>query len=217
MTAAIDLYTWPTPNGHKVHIMLEETGLEYNVIPVNIGKGEQFAPDFLKISPNNKMPAMVDPEGPGGKPFALAESGAMLIYLAEKTGRFLSHRPRRALPHPAMADDPDGPCRADAGPDKPFPELCGREDPIRHKPLCQRGHAALQRARRPPRRKRMARRRRLFHRRHGDISVAPQLGEPGARTSRRIPISRAGSGRSRPARRRRAAARCWPTGAGRAA
>ncbi len=93
MTAAIDLYTWPTPNGHKVHIMLEETGLGYNVIPVNIGKGEQFAPDFLKISPNNKMPAMVDPEGPGGRPFALAESGAMLIYLAEKTGQFLSTDP----------------------------------------------------------------------------------------------------------------------------
>ena len=62
----IDLYTWPTPNGHKVHIMLEETGTPYNVIPVNIGEGEQFAPDFLKISPNNKMPAIVDHDGPGG-------------------------------------------------------------------------------------------------------------------------------------------------------
>ena len=89
----IDLYTWPTPNGHKIHIMLEETGLAYNVIPVDIGAGDQFDPEFLKISPNNKMPAMVDPEGPGGKPIALSESGAMLIYLADKTGRFLPEEP----------------------------------------------------------------------------------------------------------------------------
>jgi GST-like protein len=85
----IDLYTWPTPNGHKVHIMLEEIGMPYNVIPVNIGEGEQFAPDFLKISPNNKMPAIVDRDGPNGKPMALAESGAILVYLSEKTGQFL--------------------------------------------------------------------------------------------------------------------------------
>ena len=87
----IDVYTWPTPNGHKVHIMLEETGTPYRVIPVDIGVGDQFKPEFLKISPNNKMPAMVDPDGPEGKgkPFALAESGAMLFYLASKTGKFL--------------------------------------------------------------------------------------------------------------------------------
>jgi GST-like protein len=87
----IELYTWPTPNGHKVHIMLEETGTPYNVHPIDIGAGDQFKPEFLKISPNNKMPAMVDTEGPEGKgrPFALAESGAMLLYLAAKTGRFL--------------------------------------------------------------------------------------------------------------------------------
>jgi GST-like protein len=85
----IDLYTWPTPNGHKVHIMLEETGLAYNVIPIDINKGDQFQPDFLKISPNNKMPAMVDRDGPGGKPYALFESGAILMYLAEKTGKFM--------------------------------------------------------------------------------------------------------------------------------
>ncbi len=87
----IDLYTWPTPNGHKIHIMLEETGTPYRVIPVDIGAGDQFKPEFLKISPNNKMPAMIDPDGPEGKgkPFALAESGAMLFYLASKTGKFL--------------------------------------------------------------------------------------------------------------------------------
>jgi len=85
----IDLYTWPTPNGHKIHIMLEETGLEYRVHPIDIGAGDQFKPEFLTISPNNKIPAMVDQRGPGGKPFPLAESGAMLFYLASKTGKFL--------------------------------------------------------------------------------------------------------------------------------
>ena len=84
----IDVYTWPTPNGHKVHIMLEETGLEYNVIPVNIGKGDQFEADFLKISPNNKMPAIVDQDGPGGEPYSMFESGAILMYLGDKTGQF---------------------------------------------------------------------------------------------------------------------------------
>jgi GST-like protein len=85
----IDLYTWGTPNGHKIHIMLEETGLTAKVHPVDIGAGEQFKPDFLKISPNNKIPAMVDSEGPDGKPIAIFESGAILIYLAEKTGQLL--------------------------------------------------------------------------------------------------------------------------------
>ncbi len=89
----IDLYTWPTPNGHKVHIMLEETGLEYAVHAIDIGAGDQFNPDFLKISPNNKMPAIVDQEGPDGAPFSMFESGAILIYLADKTGQFLSADP----------------------------------------------------------------------------------------------------------------------------
>ena len=85
----IDLYTWPTPNGHKVHIMLEECGLPYAVHAVDIGAGEQFDPQFLKISPNNKIPAIVDSEGPDGKPMSLFESGAILVYLAGKTGKFL--------------------------------------------------------------------------------------------------------------------------------
>jgi len=84
----IDLYTWTTPNGRKVSIMLEECGLPYRVHPVDIGKGEQFKPAFLAINPNNRIPAIVDPDGPDGKPFPLFESGAILIYLAEKTGRF---------------------------------------------------------------------------------------------------------------------------------
>jgi GSH-dependent disulfide-bond oxidoreductase len=85
----IDVYTWPTPNGHKVHIMLEEVGLPYTVHPIDIGRGDQFDPAFLKISPNNKMPAITDREGPGGKPYSLFESGAILLYLAEKTGKLM--------------------------------------------------------------------------------------------------------------------------------
>ncbi|MBC7134570.1 glutathione S-transferase family protein [Oceanibaculum nanhaiense] len=89
----IELYTWGTPNGRKVSIMLEEAGLPYNTHAVNISKDEQFAPDFLKISPNNKIPAIVDPDGPGGKPISLFESGAILFYLAEKTGKLLPADP----------------------------------------------------------------------------------------------------------------------------
>ena len=88
MTAPIDLYFWPTPNGYKISIALEEMGLPYRVHLVNIGAGDQFDPDFLKISPNNRMPAIVDPEGPGGAPVSIFESGAILQYLARKTGRF---------------------------------------------------------------------------------------------------------------------------------
>ncbi len=85
----IELYSWPTPNGHKVHIMLEECGLPYRVHGVDIGAGEQFAPEFLAISPNNKIPAIVDTDGPDGAPLALFESGAILLYLASKCGRLL--------------------------------------------------------------------------------------------------------------------------------
>ena len=86
----IDLYYWPTPNGWKISIALEEMGLPYRTKPVNIGRGEQFAPDFLAISPNGRMPAIVDDEPPGGGgPLAIFESGAILVYLAEKSGRFL--------------------------------------------------------------------------------------------------------------------------------
>jgi GST-like protein len=88
--AMIDLYYWPTPNGHKITLFLEETGLDYTIKPVDIGKGEQFAPEFLKISPNNRMPAIVD-QAPadGGEPISIFESGAILQYLADKTGRFM--------------------------------------------------------------------------------------------------------------------------------
>ena len=85
----IQLYTWGTPNGKKVSIMLEEIGMAYEVHPVNIAEGEQFKPEYLAINPNNKIPSIIDTEGPGGKPFTLFESGAILMYLAEKSGRLL--------------------------------------------------------------------------------------------------------------------------------
>jgi GSH-dependent disulfide-bond oxidoreductase len=88
-TPMIDVYFWPTPNGYKVTVMCEEVGLKYNIIPVNIGRGDQFKPEFLKISPNNKMPAIIDHDGPGGSPIAIFESGAILMYLAEKTGKLM--------------------------------------------------------------------------------------------------------------------------------
>jgi GST-like protein len=90
----IDVYSTATPNGHKVHIMLEETGLPYRVHHINIGEGDQFKPEFLAISPNNKIPAIVDAEGPDGKPMSLFESGAILVYLASKVGKFLGNTDR---------------------------------------------------------------------------------------------------------------------------
>ena len=86
----IDLYTWSTPNGRKVSILLEELGLPYRVHAVNIGKGDQFKPGFVAINPNSKIPAIVDPDGPDGEPISLMESGAILVYLAGKTGKLLS-------------------------------------------------------------------------------------------------------------------------------
>ena len=95
----IELYYWPTPNGWKISIMLEECRLPYAVVPVNIARGDQFKPEFLKISPNNRMPAIVDPDGPGGRPISVFESGAILQYLGRKTGKFYpaSERARIAV------------------------------------------------------------------------------------------------------------------------
>jgi GST-like protein len=94
MAQPIDLYYWPTPNGWKITIFLEEAGLPYNLVPVDITSGDQYESEFLKISPNNKIPAIVDPESPDGEPISLSESGAILIYLADKTGDFLPEAPR---------------------------------------------------------------------------------------------------------------------------
>ena len=91
----IDLYSWATPNGHKAHIMLEETGLTYRLHKIDIGKGAQFSQEFVAINPNSKIPAIVDGDGPEGRPITVFESGAILIYLAEKSGKFLPASPRR--------------------------------------------------------------------------------------------------------------------------
>jgi GSH-dependent disulfide-bond oxidoreductase len=97
ISPAIELYYWPTPNGHKISIALEEMKLPYVLRPVNIGQGEQFAPAFLKISPNNRMPAIIDPKGPGGKPVSIFESGAILQYLGRKTGKFYPKEERARI------------------------------------------------------------------------------------------------------------------------
>jgi GST-like protein len=94
LSMMITFYAWNTPNGRKISVALEEMALPYIVKPVNIIKGEQHAPDFLRISPNNKIPAIIDPDGPEGKPISVFESGAILLYLAEKTGKFLPAEPR---------------------------------------------------------------------------------------------------------------------------
>ena len=93
----IELYTWATPNGRKASVMLEEVGLPYKEIPINISKGEQFQPHFLKISPNNRIPAIIDPDGPDGKPISVFESGAILIYLGEKTGKLIPKDARKRV------------------------------------------------------------------------------------------------------------------------
>ena len=89
---SIELWGWPTPNGRKISVALEEMELPYTIHAVDISKGQQFEPAFLKISPNNKIPAIIDPDGPDGKPISVFESGAILLYLGEKTGKFLPHR-----------------------------------------------------------------------------------------------------------------------------
>ena len=142
----IDLYYWPTPNGWKVSIMLEECGLPYRMIPVNIAKGEQFEPAFLKISPNNRMPAIVDPDGPGGRPISVFESGAILQYLGPQDRPVLSGgraRPRRGRPVAVLAD---GQPRAQGRRGEPLPDLCGRRTTaLRHRAVRQRTAPAVRR------------------------------------------------------------------------
>ena len=105
----LDLYFWTTPNGYKVTILLEELGLQYNVVPIDIGEGEQFNPDFLKISPNNKIPALVDHQSPDGKSITLFESGAIMMYLAEISGMAIyARRFAPTLPSHSVAHVPNG-------------------------------------------------------------------------------------------------------------
>ena len=144
----IDLHYWTTPNGHKITMFLEEAGLAYKIVPVNIGKGEQFKPEFLTISPNNRMPAIVDHEpADGGAPISVFESGAILLYLAEKTGKFLPAdlrgRVRDARSGCSGRWAGSGRWRAEPS----LHALRAGEDPLRDRPLRQRDQPALRRAR----------------------------------------------------------------------
>ena len=142
----IDLHYAPTPNGWKISIMLEELGLPYRVIPVNIRAGEQFRPEFLAISPNNRIPAIVDrAPADGGEPFSVFETGAILIYLADKTGRFLPKETRARYDVAQwLFFQRVGPCRPHARPGGPsLPALRARADPLRRRSLYQGGQAPL--------------------------------------------------------------------------
>ena len=175
----LDLYTWPTPNGHKVHIMLEELGVDYRVVPIDIWAGEQFSPDFLRISPNNKMPALVDNDGPDGAPISIFESGAILLYLTEKHRRFMPQDPRGRwevvqwlmFQMSAVGTVPR------TGP--PLPRLRAREDRLRDRPLHERGGPYLPRPRPAARGPRVPRGR-VLDRGHRDLPVAALARAPGA-------------------------------------
>ena len=128
----IDLYYWTTPNGHKITIFLEETRLPYRIVPVNISKGEQFKPEFLGISPNNRIPAIVDhsPKD-GGAPISVFESGAILVYLAEKTGQYFAERSARPRRGHGMAVLADGRTRTDGGSEPSFLAIRAGKDSLR--------------------------------------------------------------------------------------
>jgi len=127
----IDLYYWPTPNGHKVTMFLEEAGLDYRIHPVDISAGDQFKPEFLAFSPNNRMPAIIDTQPvDGGEHVTVFESGAILVYLAEKTGRFMPSDLRWAQGCAGMAFLAGWRPRSHGWPEPPFRHLCTREDSL---------------------------------------------------------------------------------------
>ena len=149
----IDLHYWTTPNGHKVTLFLEEAGLPYTIKPVNIGKGDQFDPEFLKISPNNRIPAIVDhAPADGGKPISVFESGAILLYLAGKTGPVHPEGPARPGGNARMAHVADGRPRPHGRAEPPLRDLRAREAALRDRPLREGNIAALRRAQQAPRR-----------------------------------------------------------------
>ncbi len=177
MARPIDVYYWPTPSGWKVTIMLEELGVPYNIVPVNIGKGEQFQPEFLKISPNNRMPAIVDHEPAGGKgPLSIFESGAILEYLAEKYGKFMPRDVRGK--YEVLAD---GRARTDVRTGKPLPPLRAGEDRVRHSAVHRRSQPPLRRDGHPVSRPRVPGRR-VLDRRHGVVALGRALRTHGERS-----------------------------------
>jgi glutathione S-transferase len=175
----LDLYFWTTPNGYKVTILLEELGFDYNVVPVHIGKGEQFRPDFLKISPNNKIPVLVDHGGADGKPFALFESGAIMMYLAEKAGwQFMPSDLRQRYEVVQWLMFQMGGIGPMLGQAHHFRRYA--KEKIRHRALYQRSDTALSRPREAAQRSRISGRE-LFDRRHGGLSLVAtaQMAGPG--------------------------------------
>ena len=143
----IDLYYWPTPNGHKITMFLEEAGLNYAILPVDISAGDQFKPDFLAISPNNRMPAIIDhAPADGGEPISVFESGAILLYLAEKTGQFLPRTSAAARRMEWLFWQMGG-LGPMAGQNHHFGNLCAGEDSICDRPLRERDESSLRRAR----------------------------------------------------------------------
>ena len=191
---------WPTPNGWKISIMLEECGLPYTVIPVNIAHGDQFKPEFLAISPNNRMPAIVDHDGPGGRPISVFESGAILQYLGRKTGKFYPDDERAPGRGRSVAVLADGQSRPEGRGGEPLPQLCAGAAALRHRALHQRDEPDLRRdepAARGPRRSSPATIRSPTWR----ASAGSSLAERSARTSRLSRMSGAGSRRllARPA------------------
>ena len=152
MPEPIEIYYWPTPNGHKVTIACEEMGLPYEIRPVNIGRGDQFKPEFLAISPNNRMPAIVDPDGPGGAPISVFESGAILQYLGRKTGQFYPQEERARVKVDEWVFWQVANFGPNAGQRNHFRNYAPDHRPgpapggLRRDPLHQRGASALRRA-----------------------------------------------------------------------
>jgi len=189
----IELYYWPTPNGWKITIMLEELGAPYEVKYVNIGKGEQFTPEFLAISPNNRMPAIVDPGGPDGRPISVFESAVILMYLGRKFGRFYPSDERgRVEVEEWLAWQ-----IANVGPvfghHNHFRHYAPEKVPYAIRRFGDEAHPPVWRAEQAPRWPRV-RRRRIFDRRHGDLRLDQELRAPRCRY-RRVPAREALAGR----------------------
>jgi glutathione S-transferase len=178
----IKLYTWGTPNGKKVSIMLEEIAMPYEVSPINIGKNDQFKPEYLAINPNNKIPSIIDTEGPGGKPFTLFESGAILMYLAEKSGKLWPADMRQRYLVIQWLMFQMGGVGPMFGQANYFYRL--EESSLRHRALSQGGAAFVRRSRQGVRPARVSRRR-IFDCRYRDVHLGRPPRGP-SRQARRI-------------------------------
>ena len=216
MADPIDLYFWPTPNGWKASIALEEMGLPYSTHLINIGKGDQFDPAFLRISPNNRMPAIVDPDGPDGAPISVFESGAILMYLARKTGRFYGKTERDRIAVEEWLMWQMGGVGPMAGQAHHFLKYAPQLDPPQDLSLCQRpvpvrGRASIWRIGPSVGRKRVCGGRFLFHRRHIDLGLGQPVGRSAAGSGEQTAFHTLAGNCERPSRgTSRAHATCRP-------